>query len=341
MNRRMLFGSGTLRALALACLVLLAALFSAAPRSAFAQANPVANAQQLYDAGKFADALTTLQNALSSGAVTGTEAVGARELLARCQAKVGDVPAARKTWLGILRQDPQYRVDEVRTPPDEVAVFKQALKEFQAEQEQARQRVPASLSVFYGTGSGANENLGEYVAYGGGDKQYDPKPEFGMGVRFPLRPKLSLDIEVQRFHATNEDSFPGTQKSTYQASALPVVFSLVYTLHERGKMRASIFAGGGPMLGSYVSDKFLFFGILPLQITDTKVGLYLGAGLEAEYQLHPKLSITGRALVRSAKATGMYPGYDFTQYSTGSIGDRDLDFSGYGLHLGLRGYIGY
>jgi hypothetical protein len=251
------------------------------------------------------------------------------------------VPAARKTWLGILRQDPQYRVDEVRTPPDEVVIFREALSQFQAEQEQASKRVPASLSAFYGIGSGANEDLGEYVAIGGGDTQYDPKPEFGMGVRFPLRPKLSFDIEVQRFHATNEDSFPGTERSTYQASALPVVFSLVYTLHERGKMRASIFGGGGPMLGSYVSDRFLFFGILPLQLTDTKVGVYLHAGLEAEYQLHPKLSVTARGLVRSAKASGMYEGVEFTQYATGNLGDRDLDFSGYGLSLGLRGYIGY
>lgn len=342
MNRRTLLGSGTLRALAGACLALLVTVAAIAPSIALAQTGPVARAQAQYDSGKFADALTTLENALSAGQVTGSEALAARQLLGRCQAKVGDVPAARKTFLGILRQDPQFRLDEVTTPPDEVAVFREALRMYEAEQEEASRRIPASLSGFIGIGSGKNENFGEYVASGGGDKEFENKPMFGLSVRFPLRPRLSLELEVMRFHATNEDSVTGPGQANYQASALPVVANLVYLLTDSGKLRTSLFAGGGPMLNSYLADEFLFFGVLPLNVSDTKVGTYFHGGLEAEYVMHPRLSLTARALARSAKATGMFEGSTFTQYGgTETLGDREVDFSGYGLSIGLRGYIGY
>lgn len=342
MNRRTLLGSGMLRALAGACLVLLAAVAVLSPRVAFAQAGTVARAQSQYDSGQFADALTTLQNALAAGEVTGSDAIAARQLLARCQAKVGDVPAARKTFLEILRQDPQYRPDPVSTPPDEVAVFWEAFRVFEAEQEQAGLRIPASLAGFYGLGSGANEDMGEYVAQGGGEKEFDNKPFFGIGVRFPIAERWSLDLELQRFRATNEDSVSGPARATYELTATPLVVNIVYLVQGSDKLRVNVFAGGGPMLNAYAADKFLYFGSIALKVTDTKVGTYFHGGVEGEYMLHPKLSVTGRALFRSAKATKMYEGSQFTQYGgTETIGNRDLDFSGYGLTLGLRGYIGY
>jgi hypothetical protein len=341
MNCRTLLGSGTLRALTGACLVLLAATVTIAPRTAFAQANPVAQAQQKYDAGDFAGALTTVKDALASGAVTGSDAVAARELLARCQAKTGDVTASRNTFLQILRQDPLYRLDEVRTPPDEVVVFRDALRIYQEEQAVAGQRIPASISAFYGFGSGANEDFGEYVATGGGSETFDTQGEFGMGVRFPLAPKWSLDLEMQRFRATNEDSVSGPQQATYELTATPLVISVVYLVHDGGKLRVNLFAGGGPMLNAYAADKFLFFGSIPLKVTDTKVGAYFAGGVEGEYAFHPKISLTGRLLGRSATATNMFEGSTFTQYGGEPIGDREMNFSGYGVALGLRGYIGY
>lgn len=347
MNRRTLLGSGTLRALAGACLALLATVATISPTVALAQSGPVAQAQAQYDAGKFPEALATLESALSSGAVTGSDAITARQLLGRCQAKVGDVSAARKTFLQVLRQDPQFRLDEVTTPPDEIVVFREALRTFEAEQEQASQRIPASISGFYGLGSGKNTDFGEYVALGGGDKEFDNKPFFGIGVRFPLAPKWSLDLELQRFRAVNEDTvtvpvsfFSG--HGSYELTATPLVVSVVYLVHQGGKFRANVFAGGGPMLNCYAEDKFTFFGVIPLKTTDSKVGMYFHGGLEGEYMLHPKLSVTARALGRYAKAPKMFDGVEFTQYSgPETIGGRDLDFSGYGLTLGLRGYIGY
>jgi len=343
MNRRTLLGSGTLRALAGACFVLFVSLVTLAPHVALAQSGPVARAQAQYDSGQFAEALATLESALSSGEVTGSDALAARQLLGRCQAKVGDVPAARRTFLQVLRRDPQFRLDEVTTPPDELVVFREALRMFEEEQALASQRLPASITAFLGIGSGANEDFGEYVALGGGDKEFENKPMFGLGVRFPLAPRWSLDLEMTRFHATNEDTLTvtGRGKGTYELTATPMVVSVVYTAYSSGKLRASVFAGAGPMLNAYASDKFLYFVGIPLKVTDTKVGTYFHGGLEGEYTLHPKLSLTARALFRSAKATEMFEDLDFTQYSSGTLGNRDLDFSGYGLSLGLRGYVGY
>lgn len=341
MDRKMLFGSGMLRALAGMLLVLLVGAVSIAPQAAFAQASPVAKAQQQYDSGKFADALATLQEALSTGAVTGSDAVGARELLGRCQVKAGDVPGARNTFLKILRSDPLYRLDALRTPPDEVEAFQQALKTFEAEQLQASQRIPASIALFGGIGSGSNEDFGKYVAVGGGDKEFDNKPMFGISVRFPLAPRWSLDLEMQRFRAVNEDSVSGPAKATYELTATPMVVNVIYLMRDSDKYRVNLFAGAGPMLNCYASDKFLFFGSIPLKVTDTKVGTYFHAGVEGEYELHPKLAVTGRALFRSAKAEKMFKGSEFGQYTGATIGNRDMDFSGYGLSLGIRGYIGY
>lgn len=321
-----------------------------APRVAYAESAALTAAQSSYDAGKFSDAVTKLKDALAKGAVTGGDIIRAKELLGRAQAKAGDTAGARATFLGLLRQDPQYRLDRLRTPPDEVAAFDQALRTFQAEQLSASHRVPASINLFYGIGSGDNERFGEYVAFGGGDKKFDNKPMFGLGVRFPLRPRLSIDLEIQRFRATNEDSLSGApssgnQKSTYELSALPIVVSLHYSVRDGEKTRVSVFGGGGPMLNSYASDTDPnTFGV-PVKITDSKVGVYLHTGLEGEYSLHPKLAINARALYRMAKVTDMYDKLQFNQYDSslalGTLGNRDLDFSGYGLSLGLRAYIGY
>ncbi|MEQ1834275.1 MAG: tetratricopeptide repeat protein [Candidatus Eisenbacteria bacterium] len=341
MDRTMHFAPGLTRWLACVALAVLVAAGALAPHAAQAQTNPMSTAQQQYDAAQFAEALATLQAALESGAVTGTDAVAARELLARCQAKTGNTAAAKKTFLLILRQDPQYRLDEVRTPPDEVAVFQSALSAFNAEQLHSQQRIPASLSTSFGLGSGANEDIGKYVAIGGGDKSFDNKPMFGIGVRFPVASKWSLDLELIRFRATNEDSVSGAAQAKYEITATPLVVNVVYLARASTKTRLNVFAGAGPMLNSYASDQFLFFSSITLKVTDTKVGTYFQGGLEGEYLLHPRLSVTGRALLRSAVANDVFGNSTFTQYGSGAIGDRKIDFSGYGVSLGLRGYIGY
>lgn len=326
----------------LACGMATAALPTVTVLSAHAQdQGSLVQAQSLYDQGRFADALKQVQAGLDGGKFTGGEKVRAKELIARCQVKTGAGAAGRATFLSLLRQDPLYRPDALRVPPDEMNEFNAARATFEEEQRSARQRIPASIGAFYGTGSGDNSDFGEYVKAGGGDDKFENTPIFGLGVRFPLRPKLSIDLELQRFRATNEDSVTGPAQAKYELSALPVVVSLHYLVHDGGKLRASVFAGGGPMLQSYASDAFLFFGSIPIKVTDSKVGTYLHAGIEGEYLLTPRFSVNARLLGRSAKATKMFEDSEFTQYSGVLLADRDIDFSGVGLTLGLRGYIGY
>ena len=54
------------------------------------------------------------------------------------------------------------------------------------------------------------------------DKEFDVDPSFGAAVRFPIKPRWSLEIEMQRFRATNADTFPGQQQAKYEITALPL-----------------------------------------------------------------------------------------------------------------------
>jgi hypothetical protein len=329
--------------LALACAGVdpLGGVAAFAPRAALAQTDDLSAAQTLYDQGSYEQAMQTLRDGLASGRITGGQVVAARELTARCQAKLGDAAGARRTFLLILRSDPQYRPDPLRVPPDEMQVYDAARREFDAEQERAGQRLPASIELHWGIGSGANEEFGEYVASGGGDSEYENDPHFGGGVRFPLAPRWSLDIQIERFRATNADSFPENNGARYEITALPVAVSVAYLLLDHPRYRVSAFAGGGPMLEASSSVSFPFFTI-DLQIADDKVGTYLHGGLEGEYLFHRRFAVTGRALFRSAKATGLFKDTDFDFYGEGqNIADRDIDFSGFAANIGLRAYVGY
>jgi hypothetical protein len=311
------------------------------PSAALAQTDDVAAAQSLYDQGQFAEAADALRAGLSSGRIIGGQVVSARELLARCQVKMGDVTGARRTFLAILRQDPQYRPDALRVPPDEMDVYNLARREFDAEQERALQRIPASVEVHYGIGSGANKDFGDLVADGGGDEEYDNDPHFGGVVRFPVAPRFSIDIQIERFRATNQDSL-GDFGASYEITAIPVSLGVSYLLLDGSRFRASAFVGGGPMLEATSSFSFLFFGVIPIQVADDKVGTYLHGGIEGEYRVHPRFSVTGRVLGRYAKATALFEDTEFEPYVSGvSVADRDIDFSGFAATLGLRAYVGY
>jgi hypothetical protein len=308
--------------------------------AAYAQTDDISAAQALYDESRFSQAMELLQDGLLTGRIAGGQVVRARELLARCQVKAGDADGARRTFLAMLREDPLYRPDAVRVPPDEMEVYAQARRAFDDERERAAQRIPASIELHYGTGSGANEDFGEFVAAGGGDDAYDVDRHFGGVVRFPVAPRLSVDIMIQRFRATNADSF-STGGARYQITAIPVALSLSWLMVDGPRFRGFVFGGGGPMLEATSSVSFPFFGI-PIQIADDKPGVYLHAGIEGEYRVHPRFSVVGRLLGRSAKATGLFEDTDFEPYTSGvSIADRDVDFSGVAALIGVRAYVGY
>jgi hypothetical protein len=319
------------------------------PAVAFAQTsdttsqteNGLAAAQTLYDQGQFAQAAAALREGLSKGHMLGGEGVKARELLARCQVKIGDAAAGRRTFLSLLHQDPLYSPDPLRVPPDEMAVFNEAKKQLDAERERAAQRIPASIEIHYGIGSGGNKSFGDFVASGGGKSRFDNDPHYGGGVRFAIAPKLSIDIQIERFRATDRDSFrTGGNGIKYEITAVPVSVSLAYLLHDSERMRGYLIVGGGPMFESTASLTLPLLGT-PLQVADHKVGTYLQAGLEGEYRVHPRFSITGRLLGRYAKATGLFKDAGLSYVPGTLIDNRDIDFSGIAATIGLRAYVGY
>lgn len=329
-----------LRALLFATIIL-TAFTGAAPAihalgTAWAASPALDEAQQMYDTARFADAVTRLRQALSSGEVAGPDALKAKELLGRCLVKSGDRVGAKEAFKSLLREDSGYRLDRVNVPPDELQVFDLALKEITAEQIEAGQRVPASIGGYFGWGSGNNSDLGKFVKAGGGNENFDTKLEFGGSVRFPLRPRLSLDIEILRFRATNEDSF----QITYVTSAIPLIVNAYWTALPHEHWRVNLFGGVGPMLASRASIQLPISSTFTLDVSDEKVGLVLQAGAEGEYFLGDRISVSGRVLARSAKASGFFDNTGIS-YSGVKIDGRDVDYSGFGAFLGLRAYIGY
>jgi hypothetical protein len=307
---------------------------------ASAQSSPVQEAQSLYGEARFDEAITKLRDAISTGRVAGADAVAARELLARCLVRTGSRIEAKEAFKGLLRANPAYRPESGSMPPDEFEIYELARREYETEQIEAGERVPASLSLHYGIGSGANKDLAEVAVAGGGEDEYDVDPSFGGAVRFPVRPRWSLEIEMQRFRATNADSFPGDNKALYEITAMPLSLSLYYAALANPKWRVNVFGGLGMLLAATSSVRF-DLGTVTLSLTDQKNGFYGHAGVEGEYLVHPRFAFFGRVLGRVATATDLYEDTDLEAYGTAQLSGREINFSGYGAHVGVRAYVGY
>lgn len=322
------------------------ALAAATPKPTSATAasaaalSPIEQGQKLYDAAKFAEAAASLRAALSSGQVTGNDVVTARALMARCLVKAGNRLEAKQAFETVLRMDPAYRPDAVVVPPDEMDVFKLALDAVTQEQIEAGQRIPASVGFWYGAGSGDNKSLGDIQHFLGGSDKLDAKPDFGGSVRFPLRPRWSLDLELARFRATGHDSTKAPDTIEFEAAAMPMVVSVYWAALTGPRQRVNLFVGGGPLLAATNSIDLPFFAFR-IKIADQKTGVYAHAGVEGEWLVHSKLALTGRAMYRSATASKLYHDSTLELYGTKQIKDRKVDFSGFGADIGLRAYIGY
>ncbi len=301
---------------------------------------PIERGQRLYDDAKFTEAVALLRGALSSGQVTGNDVVTARALMARCLVKAGSRIEAKQAFETVLRMDPAWRPDAVVVPPDEMDVFRLALDVVTREQIEAGQRIPASVGFWYGTGAGDNKSLGEIQHFLGGADALDAQAEFGGSVRFPLRPRLSLDLELARFRATGHDSTQAPNTIDFEAAAMPMVVSVYWAAMSGSHQRVNLFVGGGPLLAATNSIDLPFF-TFRIKIADQKTGMYMHGGVEGEWLVHSKLAVTGRALYRSATATKLYHDSTLELYGTKAIKDRKVDFSGFGASLGLRAYIGY
>ena len=107
-----------------------------APTFSFAQAaaSNVAKGQEYYEQSRFDEAIGLLKDLVDRGALQGEDLQHARELLARSYVKKGYPVQGKEMFKAILQANPQWRPDPIRVPPDETAVFEQALKEYTAEQ---------------------------------------------------------------------------------------------------------------------------------------------------------------------------------------------------------------
>ncbi len=323
----------------------------AATPTVSASAAALAQGQALYDQSDFTAAQTLLREKLASGVISGKEVRAARELLARCLVRSGNRVEAKEAFKGLIRRFPGYRPDAGKVPPDEQEVFAMAEREVLAEQIETGKRIPASLSFSIGTGSADNEDMGKVIdfldeAYNSSTEKghtYEGELQFGGAVRFPIRERLSIEVELQSLHASADLKLQsyGDKPLRFDVSGLPLSVSLYQAVRTGQSFRLNIFAGGG-VLATAMSE--VDYGELaallndvPLKLSGQKTGSYFHGGLEAEYLVTQRFSLSGRLLGRSAKAKGTLDGIGFGDVFNG----RTIDFSGFGATLGLRAYIGY
>lgn len=308
--------------------------------AAWAASPVLESAQQKYDSAQFAEAVTQLREALASGQVSGADQVAARALLARCLVKSGNRLEAKQAFKFVLRQQPNWRPDPNTAGPDEQEVFQIAQRELTAEQIESGNRIPASLSFAFGKGPGDNKDMAEIAVAGGGADKYDVKPQIGGAVRFPVSQNWSVEFELQRLRATNKDAFAPPSTAFYEITAYPLSLSLYRSAWSNRWLRVNAFAGAG-ILSSAISKIDLKFGAVPLTVSGQTNGSYFHAGLESEVLMGRRLALAGRVMGRSAKASDVLDEFGFNAYGVASLKNREIDFSGVAMTLGLRAYIGY
>ena len=310
------------------------------------------DARALYAQASFAEAAELLRSALREGSVTGDDVNAARSLRARCLVKLGRRLEAKEAFKGVLRVDPAFRLDPNLVPPDEMDVFRLAAQEIDSEQFEAGKRFPASIAFQAGAGNCVNQDLADLASSSGAGlaPDFSEDPEFAYSVRFPLRPGLSIEFEVQRLKATTDDPLPHDRNAhtEYTASAMPCVVSLVKSWRTSPRYHVNVFGGVGPMPTQAIAEykQTLVSGRLtPSQLVGHHVGLYAQAGLEGEWMARPRLALTARALGRYANSGSLdWPSKSYEiyeSYSQSKLGDRSADFSGIAGAVGVRAYIGY
>lgn len=315
------------------------------------QASPLARARQMYASARFTEGADLLADAIRTGQVTGDDLNAALELRARCLVKAGRPLEAKEAFKAVLRSNSQYRPDPVQVPPDEINVFTTALKEFQAEQVEAGRRVPASLGLFYGLGQAVNQDIVDLASSAGVQEADNLKssPEFGYSVRFPIRPRYSVDFQVLRMRATTSDKLDPAilDHAHYIASGTSIVVSYVWSAMTWRTLRLNALAGVGFMRGE-ATVEFLhnhFGRIIPVQIVGSSTGPYVRGGVEGEWLLAPRFAITGHVVARyanSGKLDWKRPDFEvYEGYPSSKLGGRSVDFSGIAAHVGVRAYIGY
>ncbi len=83
----------------------------------------LAEAEGLFQQGRYAEALPLLDVVASDAASSRPEALRARHLMAYALHFLGSYPEARQEWLDLLDLDPAARPDPIEVPPEVVTFF--------------------------------------------------------------------------------------------------------------------------------------------------------------------------------------------------------------------------
>jgi hypothetical protein len=284
--------------------------------------------------------------------VTGDDVIAARALRARCLVKLGRRLEAKEGFKAVLRIDRGFFMDANEIPPDEMDSFRLAAQEIDSEQFEAGHRFPASIGVSFGRGNCVNQDLADLASSAGVEPADDFKEntEFSYSVRFPLKPRLSIDFEVTWLKATTADKLPAERNAhtLYTASAMPFVVSLVKNLSTSPQRHVNALVGGGPLICQAILEdrNSLVSGrLIPTQIVGHNQGWILQAGLEGEQLLQPRLALVGQVRARWADSGTLHwlrDDYElYESWPASTLGGRAINFSGIGASVGLRAYIGY
>ena len=253
----------------------------------------------------------------------------------------------------MLDHDPEYRPDPLRIPQDERDVFELAVADYRRWEIQQQRRIPVSFGMFFGKGSDGNGDFGELASMRGGEEKFKNENEFSGSVRFPIPVRSggwSVDVALGRFKSTNFDTLAASNddKVRYSSSALPLTISLVRAFAIRHG-RLNVFVGGGPLLAAEINMRFLhdhsFSDLIPVTLAGRSTGTTFQGGLELEYPIQRRLSVTLRGLARRASTGEIdFERPNFLLYRpdpASKIGGRSLDFSGFSASAGLRAFVGF
>jgi PEGA domain len=134
-----------------------AATRSATAKPAPAKAKATSESQSYYDQARFDDAIALLRDLVARDLLAPEAQLRAHEILARCYVKKGYPALAQDHFMAILRQSPSFRPDPVRVPPDEAAVFEQALRASRADVDPQAAMMAAGAATGARSAEPANE----------------------------------------------------------------------------------------------------------------------------------------------------------------------------------------
>ena len=135
--------------LLVACQLFMLFVPALGPRPAWAQgaSTPVRQGQDYYEQSRFDEAISLLKDLVDRGQLAGDDLMRAREIIARSYVKKGYAAQGREMFQSILRERAGYRPDPIRVPPDEMAVFDDALRDYQATHPNEAGRPPEPVPV--------------------------------------------------------------------------------------------------------------------------------------------------------------------------------------------------